>query len=65
MLLFRPCLWILRISLVAILGLTCFVAIAQDSAYQPGPNRYPKFDGKQSELGVTYGQVPGLRIVLK
>ena len=35
-------------------------AFAQDSPYRPGPGRYPKFDGKQAESGIIYGNVPAL-----
>lgn len=40
--------------------MVCSVALAQDSPYRPGPNRYPKFAGKQAEPGITYGKVPAL-----
>jgi hypothetical protein len=56
----KPSPWILRASLAAILTLTGAATIAQDSPYRPGPNRYPKFDGKQAEPRITYGTVPGL-----
>jgi hypothetical protein len=52
--------WIPRASLIAILALKCSATVAQDSPYRPGPNRYPKFDGKQAESGITYGDVPSL-----
>lgn len=34
--------------------------VAQDSPYLPAPGRYPKFDGKLAESGITYGNVPAL-----
>ena len=60
MLLYQPHTWIPRGSLIAILVLTCSLAV-QDSPYRPGPNRYPKFDGKQAEPGIAYGEVPSLK----
>jgi len=44
----------------AAVALACAGTLAQNSPYQPGPRRYPKFDGKQAEAGVSYGKVPEL-----
>jgi hypothetical protein len=48
--------------LAALLGLSTAGGLAQESPYRPGPNRYPKFDGKQAESDVRYGQVPELPV---
>lgn len=49
-----------RIVAAAALLLAPASPFASDSPYRPGPNRYPKFDGKRAEPGVTYGEVPSL-----
>jgi hypothetical protein len=56
----QPCTRILRFAVTATLALTCSGTLAQDSPYRPGPGRYPKFDGKQAEPGIAYGNAPAL-----
>ena len=49
-----------RIALTVIVAWACSGGIAQESPYRPGPNRYPKFDGKQAESDIGYGHVAAL-----
>ncbi len=38
------------------------VALWADSPYSPGPGKYPRFDSKQAEPGISYGQTPDLAL---
>lgn len=38
----------------------CAVAFGADGPYSPGPGKYPRFESKQAEAGITYGQTPDL-----
>lgn len=51
---------ILRLAVVTGLLYASTANAAPESPYHPGPGRYPKFDGKQVETGMTYGNVPAL-----
>lgn len=48
--------------LIVFIALIGPVALAQHSPYQPGPNRYPQFDGKKAEPNIAYGIVPELTL---
>ena len=50
--------------LVVATALSSLAAIAADldSPYRPAPGKYPRFDSKQAEPGIAYGQIPDFRL---